>query len=44
MIQPHLLKKDIDFLIPMLDARRMEVYTAIYDKLEIVFSRQMLMY
>lgn len=33
MIQPHLEKKDIDFLIPMLDARRMEVYTAIYDKL-----------
>ena len=34
MIQPYLKKKDIDFLIPMLDARRMEVYTAIYDNYE----------
>ena len=33
MIQPYLKKKEIDFFIPMLDARRMEVYTAIYDKL-----------
>ena len=32
MIQPFIKKKEIDFLIPMLDARRMEVYTAIYDK------------
>ena len=33
MIQPYLEKKEIDFFIPMLDARRMEVYTAIYDQL-----------
>ena len=33
MIQPYLKKKRLIFFIPMLDARRMEVYTAIYDKL-----------
>jgi len=30
MIQPH-LKNEKHFLIPMLDARRMEVYTAVFD-------------
>ena len=32
MVQPFLDQKDFDFFIPMLDARRMEVYTAIFNK------------
>ena len=32
MVQPFFDKKDFDFLIPMLDARRMEVYTAVFNK------------
>lgn len=32
MVQPFFDKKDFDFLIPMLDARRMEVYTSIFNK------------
>ena len=32
MVQPFFDKKDFDFLIPMLDARRMEVYTSVFNK------------
>ena len=32
MVQPFLDQKGFDFFIPMLDARRMEVYTAIFNK------------
>ena len=32
MVQPFFLQKDFDFFIPMLDARRMEVYTTIFDQ------------
>jgi tRNA threonylcarbamoyladenosine biosynthesis protein TsaB len=32
MVQPFLNQKGFDFFIPMLDARRMEVYTAVFNK------------
>ena len=32
MVQPFFDKRDFDFLIPMLDARRMEVYTSVFNK------------
>jgi tRNA threonylcarbamoyladenosine biosynthesis protein TsaB len=31
MVEPF-LKQDFDFIIPLIDARRMEVYTAVYNK------------